>query len=998
MFLRVCISGWLLSAFVFSYAQNPAYNFRRVTIRDGLTDGVINAIAQDKYGYLWFGGTAGLNRYDGYQAISFLYNPRDSFSIPPDFVRTIFCDSYGNLWFGFADGLYRFDYSSKHFLHIPSVTGLTVNEIRQLDNGQLCLFTTKGLIGFDSKTNKRFTFEVKNSQQLLRVPMYGGCVYRSSVYVPLDSVILIYNRKEKKIRELKPNPGNIAGISKVAIDSSGQIWASCYNNGSYLYHSTDDGHSFKEITSLRYAPNGLYDRINDLYIDAKNRLWIASIWKGLIQFREKDYSFTAISNDIRLPNSLPENHINKIISDKQGFIWLGTEGEGVAYFHPDYNLFTIVIPKPLKQIRPHMWCRAFTEDKLGNWWMGTGSGLVKMNISNKQNELFTRNEITGVNLLHSNSIRSLLCDDDNNIWIGTSNGVNKYDAQNKKIVFYTQKDSLPNSFYWSLLLDRNKTLWLGSTSGLYYRQKDSSGFKSIINHPVLNAYAGIGVRSLFEDSRGNLWIGFNGKGVLLFDRKKQLAHYWPSAFENIQRSRIITSMIEDKDSVIWFASYHGLFSYSYRTGKFYLYDDVKTMESLQISCLQVDDLDRLWLATPKGLLMLDKERKAFKHFNAEDGLPDIQFNDEIAYRLKDNRFVYPTYDGFVLFDPLQYKEKNISANVFISNIDVFGKPYDKLIGNETKAISLSHRQNFFSIELTAFNYSNPKETWYAYKLDGFDKDWIYTKDRIANYTNVPGGHYLFRYKATSDPNHWNVEEKTLYVYVATVFYKTVWFWLLLLAVISVGLYFLYRNRMIQQKRIYTLQTKAQALEKEKAMVMYESLKQQLNPHFLFNSLTSLASLIHVDPQKASRFLDGMSKTYRYILKSNDAELVPLGEEIRFLENYILLQKTRFDSGLMVNINVEEEQYYKKIVPVTLQNLVENAIKHNIIDEESPLVIEIFTDGNYIVVRNNLQKKKFVETSNKRGLVNLHSLYKYLTKLPVSIEEKDNYFNIKIPLL
>ena len=220
---------------------------------------------------------------------------------------------------------------------------------------------------------------------------------------------------------------------------------------------------------------------------------------------------------------------------------------------------------------------------------------------------------------------------------------------------------------------------------------------------------------------------------------------------------------------------------------------------------------------------------------------------------------------------------------------------------------------------------------------------------------------------------------------------------MILAVIS-GLIAFYRYRMNQRERILILQSKAQMLEKEKALVMYESLKQQLNPHFLFNSLTSLSSLIQQDQKVAKQFLDQMSKIYRYILKNRDSEFVSLAEDINLAETYTRLQQTRFRGGLQVNFRLEEENCDRKIVPVTLQNLIENAIKHNVIDSETPLVIDIFEEGHYVVVRNTLQKKHFVETSNKQGLVNMKSLYHYLSGKDIVILEDEKYFTVKIPLV
>src|SRR4029078_6344091 len=162
------------------------------------------------------------------------------------------------------------------------------------------------------------------------------------------------------------------------------------------------------------------------------------------------------------------------------------------------------------------------------------------------------------------------------------------------------------------------------------------------------------------------------------------------------------------------------------------------------------------------------------------------------------------------------------------------------------------------------------------------------------------------------------------------------------------------------------------------LVMYESLKQHLNPHFLFNSLTSLRSLIRSDAANATHFLDGMSKVYRYVLKSGEHELMPVKEELDFVRTYIDLQKTRFGEGLQVQTDVDASAMNKLIIPVTLQNLVENAIKHNTADKEIPLLIKIYSDDAFIIVENNLQRYRVVESSNKRGLASLKTLYGFFS--------------------
>jgi hypothetical protein len=191
---------------------------------------------------------------------------------------------------------------------------------------------------------------------------------------------------------------------------------------------------------------------------------------------------------------------------------------------------------------------------------------------------------------------------------------------------------------------------------------------------------------------------------------------------------------------------------------------------------------------------------------------------------------------------------------------------------------------------------------------------------------------------------------------------------------------------------------AAELEKEKVLVQYDNLKNQLNPHFLFNSLTSLNSLIFENPQLASEFLQQLSKVYRYVLENKEKNLVAVDTEISFVEHYVKLLKARFENGLEVTFSVDETTRQKAIVPVTLQILIENAIKHNVTQKTMPLHISIFSNGSYLVVENNLQKKKVIDASNGQGLDNLKKLYEYLTPSQMIIGQTEKLFTVSIPLV
>jgi two-component system, LytTR family, sensor kinase len=188
------------------------------------------------------------------------------------------------------------------------------------------------------------------------------------------------------------------------------------------------------------------------------------------------------------------------------------------------------------------------------------------------------------------------------------------------------------------------------------------------------------------------------------------------------------------------------------------------------------------------------------------------------------------------------------------------------------------------------------------------------------------------------------------------------------------------------------------IEREQAIVRYHALLNQLNPHFLFNALTSLNSLIFDNQQLASDFLKQLSKIYRYVLQHKEKETVTLTTELEFVDSYVFLLKTRFANAIEFDIQSSDLAREKKIVPVTLQILIENAIKHNVVCTTYPLKISITTNESHMIVENNVSKKDLIESSNKQGLKDLKSLYAYLTELPIEISGNDKKFSIKIPLL
>jgi ligand-binding sensor domain-containing protein len=982
--------------------QLPSYNFHHVTTSNGLSDGVVRAIGQDKYGYIWIATLSGLNRYNGYSVKQYQNIPGDSLSLPSGATRSLLGDAAGNLWIGTNSGLYWFDYTSSQFHHVNWPNNFSVIKMIQCGRDEIYLGTNRGLAKFIPSLKKiSFYDSTTPDKRFLSFRVNDACFHKRSLYLATDSGLIAFDIKTETSRVIPLKPVTDKSINRIAVDGNGNIWASYGYIGELLVKCDSSFKNYQVFDDFYYtSQNVLGNNIANFFVDNRKRLWIATTFQGLVLYDDKSKRFMQYVNDPLQPSTPSSNQYVTAFQDKQGFIWLGSEGYGVDYFHPDKNFIKIIAPVTAQEpLLPSLWGRAVAEDKDGNLWLGWGGALTRQREDDSIFKIW-KNVKDRPKEIHYNSIRSLLCDENGDVWIGTANGVNRYRKSTGRMDFFDEKDSLPLSFYWCILKDSRKTIWFGNRDNFFYYDSTRTGVHSSGYHPILFGHKG-GVRCMMEDSKHRLWFGMNGAGLMMYDPQKKTVNHWRRTKTNDTTllDNIVTSIAEDKKGVVWASFNIGLISYDPQTNKFTQYTRKNGLPSIKTSSLAVDEKNRLWIGSTSGLLMLDSSRQHFKTFDTEDGLPTMEFNDQAAYQMKDGRFILPSLKGFVVFDPNNYKENVRSPELYLSALRVHNVEYKSSSNYEDlKQLKLKYDENFFSLELSALNYANPGQTWYAYKLEPFDKDWNYTKERIVNYTNVPGGDYVFYYKATADPNNWRVPEKFLKISVGTVFYKAAWFWILVLFGIASFFFWLYNKRIEHRERVYSLQNKAQILEKEKALVQYESLKQQLNPHFLFNSLTSLSSLIQQDQNLARKFLDQMSKIYRYILSNRDTELVPLIEDIKLVQVYTQLQQTRFQTGLNVNIDVGEENYSRKIVPVTLQNLIENAIKHNIVDGDRPLNIDILTDDGYLIVRNNLQKKNFVQSSNKQGLTNMKSLYHYLDQRPMIIKEDEVYFTVKIPLI
>lgn len=1024
----------LLATFILSaplVSQEETFQVTPYDEISGLQSTLINGMLQDSRGYLWFATSNGLYRYDGYNFKVFRKIKGDSSALPENTVLRIVEDHYGKIWLGFTkekiscydpatgkfrsynvnrDGVtYMSSYVSMLFVDKSNTVWVGLSQ-----KGFLKLEPSTGATehyNIISDTNTFYSKELRNIYN----STYAMCQDTGNIYwIATHDGLYKFNALTSALIPIRAKPLQRSELrddlfGSILPDKNG-VWLGSWAGGlSYYNISTNRWSNYKfDNRKSKVATTNI---ISDIKLKSEHELWITSNDRGWGVFNILTKTFTFFGDDSMRNKNIPNKFCYKVMQDNQDNIWLGYQ-DGLMKVRLNEIKFRYVrVPVTRSDNGEYYEISCMLEDKAGRW-LFTGTTFADgLHITDKKNGT-SRTLAFNVSPQEENllGVADMLEDSRGNIWVLTRDYVYQYDQQKHKLLLTQQpppytKD-VSSNFFTRIAEDKNGNIWIASGRNGAFRYNEASKkwlhyFSDTAGNYALPSNI---LRAIATDIKGRVWLGGSRGSFGYFDATESR---FVTIDINGRRTRDrsdnrIYCLLADSKGDIWAGTEAGLCLYNAHEDNprlVRIYDAETGLPGDVVSDVDEDKNGDIWCCVASGISRINRRTNSVTNYGKLDGITK-NTNVTGLYRFADGRMTLFASAGYYMFNPdaLEFKQYTVPLAVTAFKIDDKEQYLNNVVATE-KIYSVPAEANVVSFEFAALDFVRSDKQEYAYMLEGFDKDWVNAgRRRYVGYANLPGGDYNFKIKATNKPGDWNVPAVSIPFHVAQPFYKTWWFLVLLSVIVFNSMYIFYRYKLKKQQQIMHLSGKASALEKEKALVMYESLKQHLNPHFLFNSLTSLSSLIRFDQKLAGNFLDGLSKIYRYILKSRDRETVPLVEEIKFVETFIQLQKIRFEKGFIVNICVPETYYNYKIAPVTLQNLIENAIKHNIIDEESPLEIDIFVDEEYLVVKNNLQKKNFVETSNKQGLVNLQSLYNYLSTRPVMIGEDTNYFFVKIPLV
>ncbi|MFP4470477.1 MAG: two-component regulator propeller domain-containing protein [Bacteroidales bacterium] len=979
---KIFITGiifWML--FTVSVAQdiNSAIEkpvFQRITNSDGLSQGSISAIAQDKLGFIWIGTGDGLNRYDGYNIKVYRHRLDNDGTISSNLINDLATDQTGRIWIATGNGLNLYRPGSDQFevIDLPFIGKDRIINVLKFDSsGRLWIGTqSSGLICLDiaSGDTKLYVNNADDpetvSSNTIRSILPDS---RGNIWIGTeDRGIDMLHRQSKTVKRFRPEPGNPYSMSDFLAlalleDPKGNIWIGTYGN-SMIYLDTENMR-FTNYHKLNPFSRTRLHSIICLHLQEDN-LWIGSDSEGLFCF---DIEHDEIShfNEGNTENTILYSTISSLFVDNSNNLWIGTLGKGINILSPFTKEFYPITQEDRNGLKlDFSSLRGIYEDKDSlTWicgygglqcvdlmkssstllfrgaiyaicpdpldddifWLGTeGTGLVRFNKKLaegkfKPYQMFTGKDAIDPRKLTGMRVYKIVDGPDDKLYIGTESGLNIYDPNSKLFDFINHVPGNPGSLcegrIISVYFDKQNTLWAGSVSGGLSRYNEETGdfitYKATGNAGALPDNR---INDIFEDSQGNFWIA--------------------------------TSM--------------GLCLMSRTLGIFKTFGEPDGLANDVVYGILEDGNGNLWLSTNQGLSKFNIRSETFQNFDSQDGLPGNEFNSNSFFKATDSRLYFGGVNGLVVFNPERIKLNPNPPQPVFTYLTMYAR--NTVVTHDiayAEQIRIAPDINLITLEFAALSFINPENCRYAYRFDGNVNNWIdigHNRSITMNYPE-PGTHTLFVKAANSD-GIWNERATSVTLTVMPEFHETAWFKFLLglLVLCSVFAIYIVRINVIkkqkkklsllvdqktEQLRIINKQLKSVNNTKDKFFsIIAHDLK---NP---FNSLMGFSELLEqewneINDREKLEIVKMMNSTstdtYQLLvnllewsrLQSDKIDFCPLNINLEFLirGTYQQIKANAFLKNLLIRIKVpgDIEVYADENMLNTLvRNLLSNAVK------------------------------------------------------------------------
>ncbi|MBN2009012.1 response regulator [candidate division KSB1 bacterium] len=796
------------------------------------------SIFQDSKGFMWFGTYDGLNRYDGYNFKIYKNDPKEPSTISNNIINVMYEDRDATLWIGTESGLCKFDRGKDCFIIYnanPGVdNGLTNDRIQSIvedQDGALWIATYGGGINIFSKPNAEHdTRTGSNPEGLFRHYCSNAdkpnglfndnvtAIYKDSngtIWIGNDDGISRFDRKKEQFIKVDIDP-NVTNFRKITMieDRDGFLWIGTWGSGLYRYDLKTN--EVKRFRANPDDPTGLrHDVVRSVFEDIAGNIWIGMNGGGLSMLNRQSETFIHYLNDPNDPNSLSNNSICSIYEDSAGLLWIGTDFGGVNKFNKrnlQFHHYTLNSENEFGANSNIITAIYMTKEQNDDiLWLGTlESGLKKVNLNTGQYTYY-QNDMNNPNSICNNLVRALSIDQAGDFWIATNNGISRFNPATEQFTNYmndpTNPGSLSDDNVFSIYVDRSDNVWAGTWgTGLHKFDRKTESFTQYNHDPDdPQSVSDNTIWSILQDRQGDIWVGTNNGGLnRLVPSEPELdegvenethenqgytfINYTtdPANEFSISDNKVLI-IFEDYRGDLWLGTTRGLNHFNRTTGQFNCYTTKDGLASNTIHGILEDENRNLWISTNNGLSRFERATKTIRTYTVNNGLQSSEFSVNACFKDDHGKLYFGGVNGFNAFYPKEIQNDPHIPPMIISDFQLFNKSiYPGMQTNgrtilektieETKHLALSYKDRVFSFEYAALNYNSPENNKYAYRLEGFEKDWNYVNDRrFVTYTNLNSGHYRFNVKGTNSDGLWNESGKVLVIDIAPPIWQTWWF-------------------------------------------------------------------------------------------------------------------------------------------------------------------------------------------------------------------------------
>ena len=970
-----------------SYANiRESFNFKNITIEDGLSQSTVETIYQDSKGYIWIGTNDGLDRYNGYEFKHYKHDKYDKNSIANNYIVDIIEDKNGYIWVSTIGGLSRINPDKdeiKNYYSKEDSGNLSNSNLWQIlctKDNRLIASTIDGLNVYD-KNKDKFTRILYKEGELPSQYIYSleedinGHIWvgTDNGLVELDKDLNIVKSYQDAIED--------SDVYNVYDDSKGNIWVCTLDNGLFKINLDDKSvENYKNNNSKISIPS---NNVRDIISDSEGKLWIATD-KGLCTFDYEREEFITYNKKSYQSNSLIDDEIFCLLKDSSGLIWIGTYS-GISRFNPNSNFTHFKLdPYEDNSISGNV-IHGIYEDDDKTLWIGTNKSGV--NIINGES-------IKHLNKENSNIVSDLIEDITgfkNYIFIGTNEGLsvlvkNDKTAKNYTITNYTTKDGLPSNKIRSLFIDSKGYLWIGTNKGLAILDTNNN---KIIDITYILDEMGVSdkfIRAVYEDSKGNYYIGCFLEGGLIKINPNTKEYKIYKNIENDDSSisnNSIRYINEDLYGNILVGTSHGINILNLSTDKFNHYTEKDGLINNTIYGILVDKNNGIWMSTNAGISKLSTEDATFKNFTITDGLQSNEFNGRACFKSKDGNMYFGGINGFNVFNSQDIELSTFEPKVIFDNFEINGTNKKDISNIKFKSNENNIKINFFTND-----YKNTKTTQYYYKLEGLENEWNMTNSNSLVFVNLGSGDYTLKIKTITQHGVMS-DESSVHFTINPPIWRSNYAICIYLILIIISI-LRYMHKVNTLDRLVNERTNKLRKEMEKNEQLFKkvlSLEQNKNNYFVnlshelrtpLNVLSSINQLIKeftkkdnfITPEKLSYYMGIMDRNCSrllslinnlidhtkiennsYIINKKDEDIVYLVEEtVLDMKDYIE------EKGLELIFDTDIEEKVIRCDKVDIErciiNLVGNAVKFTPEGGLIEVLLQDLDDKVKIIVKDN----------------------------------------------